>query len=292
MELIVSHSFDLQTNMEEVKQSIVELIANYDVVVEEDKLADAKKMMAQINKDKKDFSEKCKSFIDQISVPIVEFKTKQKEIETVFTEGYKKIGSQVDKFEARRLKEIEDFIAQYRDTECAEKSIDPASVPIKDLVKLTAVNTTQKGFTPSKETQREIFLRITAVENQILKAKQEAEEKAKRDREIAEKAKAEAEEQARKREAELIAKAEREKAEAVEKARLEEQAKQTPPKVQIEEIDRTANPPQPDGKKVWKITAHFEVLASATIDPNKITDKLKSMIEGAGITSLKSIEAV
>lgn len=119
--------------------------------------------------------------------------------------------------------------------------------------------------------------------------------KAKRDREIADQARAEAEEQARKREAELLARAEREKAEAVERARSEEQQKAQSSALSGQNQISQPEPIQDqviteDGKRIFVVTATFEVKAKSDTSHEKITSKLQSMIESAGITSLKSIE--
>ena len=295
-ELIVTHKFDLKSNMDEVKASIAETIAKYDVVVVEDRLSEAKELMANFNKEKKSFSDKCKSFLSVISAPLDDFKKTQKEIEKMYDEGRAKIAAQVEAFEAKKLEEIKQIITAYKDNVCTEKGINTQSVTIDDLVKLTAVNNNKSGYSIAKATAETIDLRIQAVENEILKARLEAEEKAKRDREIAEKARIEAEERARQREIEQQARFEREKQEAVERARIEEQQKaQTAaqPMPQRQHEPEPIPEPQPkrdDGKRVFVITATFEVLAPEQTPHDKIANRLQSMIEAAGITSLKNIE--
>lgn len=289
-ELSVTHKFDLVSNMSEVKASIAETIAKYDVVVSEDKLPEAKELMATFNKDKKEFSSACKKFIDAISEPITEFKAQQKEIEKMYDDGRAKIADQVAKFESKKLETIAVLVREYRNTNCESKSICIESVSVEDLVMLSAVSANSKGYSLTKKTTDAIDQRIQSVENEILKARLEAEEKAKRDREIAEQARLEAEEKARQREAELLAKAELEKAEAVEQARREEQLKAQ----ESQNVEVTTLHDDPiitnDGKRVFTITATFEILAPEHTPYEKITSKLQSMIESAGITSLKSIK--
>lgn len=316
-ELIVQHEFNLQSNMEEVKSSIAETIAKYDVVVVEDRLGEAKELMATFNKEKKSFSDKCKGFLGAITAPLEEFKRTQKEIEQMYDNGREKIKQQVEAFEAKKLEDIKQILTAYKDQICTEKGINPQSVTVDDLIKLSAVNTNKSGYSIAKATAETIDLRIQTVENEILKARLEAEEKAKRDREIAEKARLEAEEQARKREIEQQARFEREKQEAVERAKLEQQREleaersrmeqEARAKVEAEQRQKQAetpkevstptptpqSEPQPqrdDGKRVFIITATFEVLAPDQTPFEMIQNKLKGMIEGAGITSLKTIE--
>jgi len=312
-ELAVQHEFNLSSNMVEVKASIAETIAKYDIVIGEDQVGEAKTLMATFNKEKKAFSDKCKEFLAVISEPITTFKAQQKDIETMFDDGRAKIADQVEKFEVTKLAEIKEAIRLFRDSICCEKNIHPDSVIVDDLVMLSAVTS---GSNLSKKTKESIDARIQAVENEILKARLEAEEKAKRDREIAEQARLEAEERARVREAELIAKAEREKQEALVKAEREQREAVERERLRVEgedrkrfdEINRKAveskqqsetikeQPiPQPslideDGKITHVIYARFEVPAPVGVDPQRIANKIKGIIEGAGITSLKSIE--
>ena len=311
-ELTVSHEFNLFSNMEEVKASIAETITKYDVVVSEDKLTEAKQLMATFNKDKKEFSATCKKFIDAISEPITQFKISQKEIEKMYDDGRAKIADQVAKFEVTKLEEIKHLVSNYSFEKCKKKNINHESVSVVDLIMLSAVSTNKIGYTLTKKTTDAIDQRIQAIENEILKARLEAEEKAKRDREIADKARIEAEEKARQREIELLARAKREKQEAILKAQRDQAEAVERERLRVEreerikfeqmnakaiadkqEVSLPLEDPQPtrdDGKKVFVITATFEILAPLQARHEQITNKLTKMIESAGITSLKNIE--
>ena len=122
-ELIVTHQIDIKSNMAEVKASIAETIAKYDVIVTEDRIGEAKELMAQFNKDKKAFTDKCKEFLGVVSSPIDAFKAEQKDIEKMFDDGRQKIADQVAKFEAKKLEIIKDLLEmEYRDWETDRKS--------------------------------------------------------------------------------------------------------------------------------------------------------------------------
>ena len=55
--LIVSHELTIQSNMDELAVKIQnDIKQKYDIVVTEDTVADSKKLMVQINKDKDEFS--------------------------------------------------------------------------------------------------------------------------------------------------------------------------------------------------------------------------------------------
>ena len=96
----------------------------------------------------------------------------------------------------------------------------------------------------------------------------------------------------------MLVKAEREKAEAVERARQDEIKKLQDVEYQkaCEERKRVIEntPKEPtftdDGKRIFTITATFEVSAPKQTPIDKIVKKLQGMIEGAGITTLTKIE--
>lgn len=288
-ELVVTHSLSLESNMAQVKESIANTIAKYDVVVTEDRLPEAKELMAQFNKDKKQFSEQCKTFLSAISSPIDAFKAQQKEIERMYDEGRAKIEAQVKAFEVQKLADIKACIIAFRDSACAEKDINPNTISIDDLVKLTAANANKSGYSVSKATAESINNRIALVETEILRAKLAAEEKAKRDREIADKAREEAEEKARQREAELLAKAERDKAQAVERARAEAQQQAMQPTAAPTTVTTHQAPKQPNSSNMveYTVTATFVLSVPATTTSIAIKRKFEEKL--ADFTTLKSI---
>lgn len=310
-ELIVTHKINIKSNMAELKAVIAEQIAKYDVVVTEDRIGEAKDLMAQFNKDKKAFTDKCKEFLGEVSKPIDAFKAEQKAIEAMYDDGRQKIADQVAKFEAKKLEIIKGLLETHRDLQCEAREIDPSSITITDLIKLTAVNVNKNGYTVAKATADVIEQRIQAVENQILKAKLEAEEKAKRDREIAEKARLEAEAKAQREKEELIAKnerekieaqqkAEREKAEAVEQAKREATQNAPVPQKSTNEVKEVVrdtpkqeNVPQPteDGKVVYQIAFTFEIKTSAKSPMDKVIEAVKNMmLNDTGKENLKKVE--
>lgn len=297
-ELVVKHKFDLASNMDEVRESIAKEIAKYDVIIEENKLPDAKHLMALFNKDKKAFSDKCKEFLDVISAPIAEFKKSQKEIEALYDDGREKIANQVKKFEATKLLEIEEAILNYLNVECNLKQINPDSVSIKDLVMISAVSS---GASLTKKTKDAVTSRIQLVENEILKARLEAEDKAKRDREIAEAARIETEERMKQREInqaieferqkqEAMQKAEKEKADAIEKAKQREiefeaekqKAIQEALKPKVEDTKVAEN-----GQKIFVLNARFEVPAPWNSNTENLCKKLE-----AKLSDFKSLVSV
>lgn len=295
MDLVVSHSLDISSNMEELAENIKKDIQNkYDIIVTEDSLPETKKLMAEVNKEKDEFKKKYKEFKNEVLAPLTPLDAKAKEIEGFYDSARAALDNQVKNFEKGKLEAIKVIVEKYRDDACLTANITPESITVNDLVILSAVSTNSKGYTIAKKTSDTIDQRIQAVELQIAKAKLEAEEKAKRDREIAENARREAEERARVREAELLAKAEREKQEALLKAEREKAeavAKATRTDIAPVQEQEVKDPTfTDDGKRIFTVTATFEVSAPNQTPTEKIIKKLQGMIEGAGITSLKKIE--
>lgn len=300
MNLEVSHKLDISSNMYELAKSIQKDIKEkFDVIVTEDSLPEAKKLMANVNKEKDDFKKKYKEFKNEVLAPLVPLDITAKEIEGYFDTARAALDNQVKNFEKGKLESIKVIVEKYRDDACLDANITTESITITDLVILSAVNANSKGYSIAKKTSDTIDQRIKAVELQIAKAKLEAEEKAKRDREIAENARKEAEERARVREAELLAKAEREKQEALlkaeqraekEKENAVEATKNETLSILAKEEKKEYKPQIIDDKRVFTVIATFEVLALKTVKDAQIEQKLRSMMDKAGITSLKKVE--
>ncbi|WP_192483196.1 MULTISPECIES: DUF1351 domain-containing protein [Cysteiniphilum] len=289
-ELIVKHKFDLDDNMDAVKASIQEAIKKYDVVVTDDSVKDAKQMMANINKDKKSFSDKYKDFLGIIEKPIKSFKERCKDIESLYDDARNRLKVQVDKYEVEKLERIKFIVSEYRNILCDEKSIDHRAITIDDLIMLTAVTSSN---TVSAKTKQAIEQRVAVVDAEILRAKLEAEEKAKRDREIAEKARIEAEEKAKQREIEQAKQFEIEKQRSVEKARkdaLKETTTEGASTYQTYEEKPKSEPViTEDGRRIFTITATFEIKAPADIPTNTIKARFDGMFKKIGVDSV-SIE--
>lgn len=315
--LVLKHNLKIEDNMDVLEAQIKKDIdERYNIVVTEDSLPDTKKLMAEINNKKDEFKKTYKSFKEAVLAPLVPLDTKAKKIEGYYDDARAALDKQVKNFEAKKLEVIKNLLEMHRDMLCAEREIDPDSVTVADLVKLTAVNVNKNGYTVAKGTADIIGQRIQTVENQILKAKIEAEEKAKRDREIAEKARQEAEAKAEREKQEIIAKAEREKIEAQQKAEREkelavEKAKQEA----LESVKEAAYEPQnstndtkeverdtpkekaaskttEDGRRDYCVKALFNVVAPDGIDKDKIIAAVTKKLLEAGVTTLISVEVV
>lgn len=212
--LIITHKLDIQSNMEELATKIqTDIKEKYSLTVTDETVTDTKKVMAEINKEKDEFKKKYKEFKNLVLEPFAPLDTKAKEIEGYFDTARTALDAQVKKFEEVKREQAKTACTEYTKEQCELKGINFEAITISDLFnKLGSV--TEKGNI-SGTAKKEIDQRIAIVENEVLKAKLEAEEKAKRDREIAETARLEAEEKAKQREIGLLAQAEIDKQEAV-----------------------------------------------------------------------------
>ena len=294
--LEISHKLDISSNMEQLAISMKKDIdEKYNLVVTEDSVAETKKLMAEINKEKTEFKTTYKGFKDKVLEPLTALDKKAKEIEQYFDDARTALKNQVDKYEATKLEQAKRVCIEYTMQQCEEKNINFDSIVISDLfTKLGSVTT---AGNISGTAKAEIDTRIQKVENEILKAKLEAEEKAKRDREIAEKARLEAENRAREREAELLLKAERAKNEAVEQAKQEvrQEVKPVINENLTTPFDEPKQEPKPtltdDGKRVYKFSFNFEIKSGVNVDLEILTEKVKDMmLSEAGLNNLKNVE--
>jgi hypothetical protein len=291
MELTVKHNVTINDNMSELKAHIQQEIDNkYNVVVTQDTVKESKTLMADINKDKKSFADKCKEFLVIVEEPIKEFKAKQKEITGLYDSAYVAVKQQVSSFEVERLQLAKVALNDYLNALCAEKDINPESISINDLIILTAI--TPKGSIASASKEK-INNRVASVEAEILRAKLAAEEEAKRNREIADQARKEEQEQARIREQEMQAKFERDKQQAIDNAvakasqsipapifidPYKEQHATTPNNV--EEQNKTPEPVVKNGVITWSIQINCTTQTSEKITSEQVKNAVsKKLIE-------------
>jgi len=303
MQLIIEYKqSELKTNFEDVKDAVKGEVNRYaSMEVTEEKVPEAKKTMANLNKVKTKVSSQYKEYIEKLSAPINQLKSEKKELENIITEARESIKAKVAEFEAKRLKIAEMAIDEYLDfllDNVKNIKINKEIIQTKDLIKLTAI--TPSGSL-AKATRDAIDNRVSLAENELLKAKIEAEEKAKRDREIAQKARIEAEERARQREFQIQReneerlrlereRAEREKDEAIKKAKQEALKEKLPENVAT--IEKVKPKKSADGKIIYTVLATFEVKAPKGLPDETIVSALKKRLEGAGITTLKSVEVM
>lgn len=233
-QLVINHKLDISSNMDVLATQIqADIEHKYNLVVTEDSVADTKKLMSEINKEKDDFKKKYKEFKNAVLEPFTPLDTKAKEIEKYYEEAREALDKQVKAFEETKREQAKIACISYTKEQCEIKDINFEAITILDLfTKLGSITTTGAISGTAK---KEIDQRIAVVENEILKAKLEAEEKAKRDREIAENARLEAEEKAKQREIQLLANAEIEKQKAVQEALATKPVEEIKPQIEVEQ---------------------------------------------------------
>jgi len=138
----VKHKVSLSSNLIDVEVYIKKYIKKYDVLIQENELISTKKIMANINKEKKDFSDKCKLILEEVLKPVNDFKIIQIRIEQLFVDSRLQLKSQVDKFEETYLVDIKNTLEQYRDNECKSKGVNKDLLPIDTYIMLSAVTKT------------------------------------------------------------------------------------------------------------------------------------------------------
>jgi hypothetical protein len=274
MELIVNHNLELSSNLDDIEKSIKEQLEVYKTVaVSEDTLSDAKELMAKLNKEKKEFSEKCKSFLNVVSSPLDAFKKRQKEIESLFESSRDDIKKQVDFFELKKLDEIKTLVFDFRDKTAQFFNISVESIIVNDLVMLSAATINKSGYSLTKAIKEKIESRAELIYNEVLK--KEAEAKAEADRIALIKERAITEERI---EAARRAEVQRLEFEKKEKEIKENHKKElelllkAPQKIeekidQVQKNDDVVNDNKEDSNQqnngtCWGITVHFELFST------------------------------
>ena len=276
MKLIVNKKIEISHNMESILQSYQDMLKKYDVVVTEDTVKDTKVLMASINKDKKDFTDKCKLVLSEIEAPIKEFKLKKKEIESLFDESRLRLSSQVQNFEILKLEQISDCIIKTKVDMCNEKGIDQSLVSVEDLIKLSAVTTTNK---PTKATITAIENKILVAESIIIKQQQEIKEKALRDEQI----RLDAIQQERER-------VEQKRLADIERSRIESEKEQE----KIVDIVVTNSVKEPvsidNDNTIHKILIELDVTAPSKIPTSEVLNKTYILLKKLGLTDFRVID--
>jgi hypothetical protein len=262
-ELIVKHEVSIIDNMDTLKEIISQSLTEYrSMVVTVDTIAPNKKIMADLNKQKKSFTDDCKKFLNLIELPIKEFKLKKKEIEDLFTDARSTISIQVEKFENDRLELIAQEIINHKKVLCNEAKINPNSVSVEDLIKLSSVTTTNKI---TKATTDNIKAKINAVLLENMKIAEQKrlddEAKAEADRIAVDKYK----EQARIR------------AEAVDDTSCE----------LIPEAMPTPTPNVETDKKIVQVTVVFDVKVPARIPEQAVKTQVYNRLTGLDLQPFK-----
>ena len=144
------------------------------------------------------------------------------------------------------------------------------------------ISAVTSGSNLSKKTKDAIEARIQLVENEMLKARLEAEERARQDAQVAEKARIETEERLKQAQIQQALEFERERQRLeIEKQKAVEEALKPKPQA-VEEVKVSEN-----GQKIFVLNARFEVPAPWNSNPEKLENALKQKL--AEFKSLVSV---
>jgi len=285
---------NLQEQLAEVKNDIKKEVAKYSIAVTDENYQEAKKFMANINKEKSEFNAKCKGFLEAVMQPLEVFKEAQKEIIAIYEQARSDIKEQVDIFDNERKKIAREVLSEYLQKVCDEKELNSELITIDDLIMLTSITSTN---TIAKKAKEAIDNRVALVENEILKTKIEEKEKAERERKIAEEAKRQAELEYQRKLEEAKRQAELEKKQAVANAQKQtvEQPKQETtiqPQEQEQNLVQDALEPFEPTTKTTKTQAilvfEFDIKGSNVTD-EQIADRCKAQIGESLMKYLKEV---
>ena len=281
---------EIKTNFLDLKKETHRQVKKHSVKVTDENVPESKKVMANLNKVKAEIIAKYKHHIQICSQPIDQLKQEMKELIEIISEGREEIAKGVAEFEQVKLDSARKILKEYKQELCKEKGISEEAIMVGDLVKLGAI--TQNGNL-SKVTRETIDSRFQAVENEILKAKLEAEEKAKRDKEIADKAREEEREKSLERERQRATQYEADKQKAVEEARQEVRTEVKQEHIPPQEEEK----PQPkvttkDGEVTYTVMATFKVSVKSHITEAQVSTAIRRKLEAQGITTLESVRVM
>lgn len=151
----------LKINFEEAKAQIEAEVDQYDVVVTEDSVGDAKKLATMLNKRAKEIDQRRKDAIAEVSAPIKSADEQFKQLVAICKNGRQRIMVQVEKFEDVQRERAAGLLKTYREEYWIKFGVKDEfkSAEFDDLVKLTAL--TGKGNLTAA-TDAEIRQRVQA----------------------------------------------------------------------------------------------------------------------------------
>lgn len=275
---------EIQQNFDEVKTDLIESTAKYEIEVTADNLTTAKKAGADINKIRSDLKSRAKEYIDVMEAPIIEFKAKLKELDTVLEGRRSMIMSQVSVFEDLKRADHVKRMGEYLTWLIDENRLEEQRARALDVKPFASVaGLTSKGNLNAKSKgQVEAIVRAALDEQKT--ALVEAENKRLKDEARAEEIIRERVEKAKKEDiaagiAEAVQKPVEEKQETpAQYNEVAPQAEERVVKVVTDrEVERKAELP-PRDKSIYRITMTYEISSQPGADVALIEQKVVPMI--------------
>ena len=165
-----------------VKEQLEEYMKKYKVVISEEDVKESKKDAADLNKLKKSLKEKEKEIVKVYEQPILDFKEKIKELESIINDTREFLVSQVKKYEDEKKEEIREIIAKYISDLYSLNNIpeEYRTIDANKYVKLSAVtksgNVAKSAATEINNDISTILLKIQTDEIERLKKEAEMKE--------------------------------------------------------------------------------------------------------------------
>ena len=184
-ELVITGDVNIVSNFEALKNGLqINIKEKYSLAVTEDSVKDAKSVMAQINKDKKEIADKWKLKKSELEKPIKEMDLKIKELLALFDDARNAISLQVDNFEAGRRELAVKLCKEYASEILTKKNLSESGFNLEqlnDFNNLTYVS--EKGALTSVAKQA-VENKVSEFELEILRKKQEEAERIIREEKI------------------------------------------------------------------------------------------------------------
>lgn len=174
----------LTVNFEEVRAALEKRVAQYDIVVTADSVADAKKLATDLNKQKGEIEAKRKAAVAEVSAPIKGFDDQMKTLSGLFEEGRQKILVQVQRFEDEsretakallielrtKLWDASNVDEEFRRAECEDLGEKLTALTKAGNLSSSATGPLEQRVAADKALQDRTKMRLMDLENRSYKA--------------------------------------------------------------------------------------------------------------------------
>lgn len=141
---------EITANLDQLRTALQERLSQYETVVTEDGVKEAKATATEINKIKQELARRRKEAADLAKAPIQEFEASVKELEQEAEDYRQQILTQVDAFEQKVRDQAQDALAAERDRLWGDREVreEHRRATVDDLAKVSAL--TAKGALTKK----------------------------------------------------------------------------------------------------------------------------------------------
>ncbi|TQE98645.1 MAG: DUF1351 domain-containing protein [Spiribacter salinus] len=299
----------LDVNLEQLEKALDERLAQYETVVTEDGLKDAKATATEINKLRGELASRRKAAADEAKAPIVAFEQQIKALESKCEDTRQGILSQVQQYESQVREQARDMLHELRAELWDDFGVEEhhQRAEYEDLVNLSAVTSTGKLAKAPRETlqarvredearQDKVRRRLLELENASYRAGLSAPLTQDHVHRVLE-----ADDDTYESEVNRILEAELKREQVArqrEQERQEREATAKAPEPQAAPAQdpepKTAPEPEPrkaaPGKQAITVTATFHIEVSDTATDEQVESALRGKMKAAGFNSLASVQ--